>query len=91
MCRARSKAQLLSPEKARRARTMSVFSGLGKRPQKLSEVPMHVLRIIGMRLRIRSRPQMDEAIPDRMLQILDDLDWKERFKHGRDDSTSTTD
>ncbi len=49
---------------------------------------MHVLRIIGMRLRIRSRPQMEEAIPDHMLQILNDLDWKERFKRAPDDKTS---
>ena len=64
---------------------MSVSAEFEKPPLKLSEVPMHVLRIIGMRLRIRSRPQVEEAIPDRMLQILDDLDWKERFKHSEDD------
>lgn len=41
-------------------------------------VPMHVLRVIGMRLRIGARTKCDEAIPDRMLKILDDLDWRER-------------
>ena len=57
-----------------------MFAGLGKRPSKLLEVPMHVLRIIGMRLRISSRPEMDETIPARLLQLLDILVWQERFK-----------
>ena len=67
---------------------MSVSAEFEKSRLKLSEVPMHVLRIIGMRMRIRSRSQVDEAIPDSMLQILDDLDGKERFKRDDDDTTS---
>ena len=67
---------------------MSASAEFKKTPLKLSEVPMHVLRIIGMRLRIRSRSQMEESIPDRMLQILDDLDWRERFKRDGDDKPS---